>query len=74
MLTRKTPDLSSPKGLIEKLSLQEEPYDNYYVAPSREDYFAIVTAALNGKLDGVVTVRRSGVYLDNFLINPPAEV
>lgn len=73
MLTRTTNDNVSLDGLLKKLALTEERFETSYETPNREDYMTIVNAALNGKLDGVVSVGRSGIYLNKCLIHPPAD-
>ena len=73
MLVRTKEENASLKGLLEKLTIENERNETSYVTPNREDYFELLNAALNGKLDGVVSVGRSGIYLNKCLIHPPSD-
>ena len=73
MLVRTKTENVSLKGLLEKLTIENERNETSYVTPNREDYFELLNAALNGKLDGVVSVGRSGIYLNKCLIHPPSD-
>ena len=73
MLVRTKAENASLEGLLEKLTVENERNETSYVTPNREDYFELLNAALNGKLDGVVSVGRSGIYLNKCLIHPPAD-
>jgi hypothetical protein len=73
MLERTKVENASLEGLLEKLTIENERNETSYVTPNREDYFELLNAALNGKLDGVVSVGRSGIYLNKCLIHPPAD-
>jgi len=73
MLVRTKAENASLEGLLEKLTIENERNETSYVTPNREDYFELLNAALNGKLDGVVSVGRSGIYLNKCLIHPPAD-
>ena len=67
--------LESPfSELFERLSVRNDEFDTFYETRSREDYQTLVDAALAGKLDGIVSVGRSGIYLNKCLIHPPTEV
>jgi hypothetical protein len=57
--------------ILESLSISDEPYNQAYRTSSQEDYRRLVQEALNGHLDGVVSVGRSGIYLNELLITPP---
>jgi hypothetical protein len=59
--------------ILEQLSISEEPYYQSYRTSSREDYMLLVEHALNGRLDDVVSVGRSGIYFNQVLITPPAD-
>jgi len=59
--------------LFERLSVKNDRFDTSYETSSREDYLKLIDAALAGKLDGLVSVGRSGVYLNNCLIHPPTD-
>jgi hypothetical protein len=58
--------------ILESLSISDEPYNQLYRTSSQEDYRRLVQEALNGRLDGVVSVGRSGIYLNELLIAPPS--
>ncbi len=73
MLTGTKVDNTSLNGLLDKLAVRDEFFEISYETPTREDYMALVDAALKGKLEGVVSVGRSGIYLNKRLIHPPAE-
>ena len=73
MLTNTNNEEGSLNGILEKLAVKEEPFEVSYVTPTREDYLELLDAALNGRLDGVVSVGRSGIYLNKCLIHPPAD-
>ena len=73
MLTKTTNDNVSLNRLLEKLAIKDERFEVSYETPTRADYVALVDAALSGKLDGVVSVGRSGIYLNKCLIHPPAD-
>jgi hypothetical protein len=67
--------LESPfSELLERLSVRNDEFDTFYETRSREDYQTLVDAALAGKLDGIVSVGRSGIYLNKCLIHPPTDV
>lgn len=74
MLTGAKKAKSSVDGIIGRLSVKNDQFNTFYETPTREEYFALVDAALEGRLDGVVSVGRSGVYFNECLIHPPAEV
>ena len=59
--------------ILERLSISEEPYYQSYKTSSPEDYKVLVEQALNGRLDGVVSVGRSGIYFNQLLITPPSD-
>ena len=59
--------------LFERLSVKNDRFDTFYETSSREDYLKLIDAALNGKLDGIVSVGRSGIYLNKCLIHPPTD-
>ena len=66
--------LESPfSEILERLTVRNDQFDTFYEASSREDYQTLVDAALAGKLDGIVSVGRSGIYLNKCLIHPPSE-
>ena len=66
--------LESPfSELFERLSVRNDEFDTFYETRSREDYQTLVDAALAGKLDGIVSVGRSGIYLNKCLIHPPTD-
>ena len=66
--------LESPfSELLERLTVRNDQFDTFYEASTREDYQALVDAALAGKLDGIISVGRSGIYLNKCLIHPPSE-
>jgi hypothetical protein len=66
--------LESPfSELLERLSVRNDEFDTFYETPTREDYQTLVDAALAGKLDGIISVGRSGIYLNKCLIHPPTE-
>ena len=73
MLTGVKKAKASIEGIIGRLSVKQDQFNTFYETPTREDYFTLVDAALDGRLDGVVSVGRSGVYFNECLINPPAE-
>ena len=68
--TQSNPPLNQ---ILERLSISEEPYYQSYRTSSPEDYKVLVEQALNGRLDGVVSVGRSGIYFNEILITPPAD-
>ena len=72
MLTRTTEKMTLNE-ILESLSITEEPYYQSYKTTSSEDYKFLVREALSGRLDGVVSVGRSGIYLNELLITPPAD-
>ena len=74
MLTRTTETKMVLNEILESLSIAEEPHNQYYKTSSAEDYKLLVREALNGRLDGVVSVGRSGIYLNELLITPPTDV
>jgi hypothetical protein len=66
--------LRSPfSDMLERLTVRNDQFDTFYEASSREDYQTLVDAALAGKLDGIVSVGRSGIYLNKCAIHPPTE-
>ena len=66
--------LESPfSELLERLLIRNDQFDTFYETSTREDYQTLVDAALAGKLDGIVSVGRSGIYLNKCLIHPPTE-
>jgi hypothetical protein len=66
--------LESPfSELLERLSVRNDQFDTFYETRTSEDYHALVNAALAGKLEGIVSVGRSGIYLNKCLIHPPSE-
>ncbi len=73
MLTRTTNDNVALTGLLEKLAIKDERFEVSYETQTRADYVELLNAALSGKLDGVVSVGRSGIYLNKCLIHPPAD-
>ena len=73
MLTRPTETKMTLNEILEGLSITEEPYNQSYKTSSPEDYKFLVQEALNGRLDGVVSVGRSGIYLNELLITPPTD-
>ena len=73
MLTRTTQTDSTLNEILEGLSISEELNHQSYRTSSPEDYKLLVREALNGRLDGVVSVGRSGIYLNELLITPPAD-
>jgi len=73
MFTSREESSTSFSGIIDALSVVEVYPDTFYVASSPEDYRRLVRAALDGELDGVVSVGRSGIYLNRLLINPPGD-
>ena len=72
MLTRTT-ETKALNEILESLSISEESYNLAYRTSSPEDYRLLVREALNGRLDGIVSVGRSGIYLNELLITPPAD-
>ena len=73
MLTGAKKARVSIEGIIDRLSVKNDQFNTFYETPTREEYFTLVDAALDGRLDGLVSVGRSGVYLNEYLIHPPAE-
>jgi hypothetical protein len=73
MLTRTTETKMTLNEILEGLSITEEPYKQSNKTSSPEDYKFLVQEALNGRLDGVVSVGRSGIYLNELLITPPTD-
>jgi hypothetical protein len=73
MQTNTANSSASLNGILEKLSVREDRYETLYETVSYEDYTTLLRAALNGKLDGIVSVGRSGIYLNNQLISPPRD-
>lgn len=71
--TRRTQSSPPLNQILERLSISEEPYYQSYKTSSPEDYKLLVQQALNGRLDGVVSVGRSGIYFNELLITPPTE-
>ena len=66
--------LESPfSDLLERLTVRNDQFDTFYEASTREDYQTLVDAALAGKLDGIVSVGRSGIYLNKCPIHPPSD-
>ena len=59
--------------LLERLSVRNDQFYTFYETQTREDYQTLVDAALAGKLDGIVSVGRSGIYLNKCLIHPPTD-
>jgi hypothetical protein len=67
--------LESPfSELLERLSVRNDQFDTFYETQTREDYQTLVDAALAGKLEGIVSVGRSGIYLNKCMIHPPTDV
>ena len=73
MLTRTAQSSPALSQILERLSISEEPYYQSYKTSSPEDYKLLVEEALNGRLDGVVSVGRSGIYFNKLLITPPTD-
>ena len=73
MLTRTTQTNPALDQVLERLSISEEPYYQSYKTSSPEDYKLLLEEALKGRLDGVVSVGRSGIYLNKLLITPPTD-
>ena len=73
MLTGVKKAKASIDGIIGRLAVKQDQFNTFYETPTREEYFTLVDAALDGQLDGVVSVGRSGVYFKECLISPPAE-
>ncbi|HJS50524.1 MAG TPA: hypothetical protein VJ781_01370 [Pyrinomonadaceae bacterium] len=73
MLTRTTQTNPALNEILESLSMCEEPYFQAYRTSSPEDYRLLVEEALKGRLDGVVSVGRSGIYFNKLLITPPTD-
>jgi hypothetical protein len=73
MLTRTSQNSPDLKTILESLSITEDSSNQFYQTSSPEDYRLLVREALNGRLDGVVSVGRSGIYLNELLITPPAD-
>jgi ATP-dependent DNA ligase len=60
--------------ILESLSVKEETYDTFYQTRSREDYDLLLNAALNGNLEGVISVGHSAIYRDKIRVSPPSEI
>jgi hypothetical protein len=60
--------------ILESLLVKEESYDTHYQTRTREDYDRLVDAALNGNLEGVISVGHSAIYRDKLRVTPPSEV
>ena len=73
MLTRTTQTSPTLNQILERLSITEGSYYQSYRTASPEDYKLLLEEALKGRLDGVVSVGRSGIYLNELLITPPAD-
>ena len=73
MLTRTSETKTALNEILESLSITDEPYYQSYRTSSPEDYKILLREALNGRLDGVVSVGRSGIYLNELLITPPRD-
>jgi len=56
--------------IVENLSFKEDRYEPTYRTASEEQYRTLIHAALNGRLEGVVSVGRSGIFLKNHRNNP----
>jgi hypothetical protein len=69
----KTPD-KTLNEILETLSVKEDPFDTIYETQSREDYDRLLDAALNGNLDGHVSVGHSAIYRNKLRITPPSEL
>ena len=59
--------------ILESLSVKEEAYDTFYQTRSREDYDKLLDAALNGSLEGVISVGHTAIYRDKLRVTPPTE-
>lgn len=71
--TRTDQSRAAVNQILEHLSISEEPYYQSYRTSSTEDYKLLVEEALNGRLDGMVSVGRSGIYFNELLIAPPTD-
>ena len=60
--------------ILESLLVKEDPYDTVYQTRSREDYDKLLDAALNGNLEGVISVGHTAIYRNKLKVNPPTEV
>ena len=58
--------------IIESLMVKEEPYDTIYQTRSREDYDRLLDAALNGNLEGLISVGHSAIYRNKLRVTPPS--
>ena len=64
----------SLSGILKSLSFMEEASGAFYQTRSREDYETLLRAALSGEIqDEHLSVGRSGIYLNQFRVNPPSE-
>ena len=59
--------------ILESLSVNEGIYDTFYQTRSREDYDTLLDAALNGNLEGLISVGHTAIYHNNFKITPPTD-
>lgn len=64
----------SVKDIVANLRLTEDRFDASYQTPNDEQYRILIDAALSGKLDGVVSIGRSGIYMNKLRINPPSDL
>jgi hypothetical protein len=61
-------------GILESLSIKEEPHGSFYQTRSREDYEKLLHAALSGEIqDDQISVGRSGIYINKIRVSPPSE-
>jgi hypothetical protein len=59
--------------IVEKLVVHEDELNTQLVTPTSRDYRLLLRAALNGMLNDRVVVGRSGIYINNLPVSPPAE-
>jgi hypothetical protein len=60
--------------ILDSLSVEGEPYDTFYQTRSREDYDRLLSAALDGNLDGVISVGHTAIYRNKLRVNPPSDL
>ena len=60
--------------ILESLLVREEAYDTFYQTRSREDYDTLLNAALNGHVEGGISVGHSAIYINKLRVSPPVEI
>jgi len=60
--------------ILDSLMVKENSYDVFYQTRSREDYDRLLHAALDGSLEGDISVGHTAIYRNQLRVTPPSEV